>query len=298
MPYLFLFISVINIGINFCIEKFYQKKLVKNSADIFLFQIIVGVLTAFLFLCINGFSLKFSSFGFIMAGLYAAFCLYSVIGMIAVKYGKLSIYTMFLMIGGMLLPYIYAVLFLNETLNVCRIIGVILLVASLCVNSLCADKKETVKTKNIFWFLCFLVFLLNGGVSIVSKVHQINVDALSTNDFIIWCSLFKVVLSSLCYLCCFTKGKKSDSVEEKLKNIQQKSTISFAAISVVVSSLSTFLMLEAAKTIPATAQYPIVTGGVTIITTLLARLFFKEKLNSLQIFALCVMFLGTFLFVF
>lgn len=178
MQYILLVIAVIGIGINFCFEKLYRIKAVNSYKEIFLFQIIVGSLIALLFLCINGFFLAFNIFGFIMAGLYATFSLYSVVGMIAVKFGKLSVYTMFLMIGGMLLPYIYAVCFLNEYLSIYKIIGMVLLICALCVNALCSDKRKTVKTKKIFWVLCFCVFLLNGRVSIVSKVHQINADAL------------------------------------------------------------------------------------------------------------------------
>ena len=292
-------IAVFTIGIQFIIEKLFQSKQIKNISNILLYQFFVGLFMAVLFLAINGFKVSFTWFSFIMVALYSLFSMYTVLGLVAIKYGKLSIYTMFLLIGGMLIPYLYGVFFLDEELTIYRIIGIIVILGSLIVNSLFSDNKEEVKTKKIFWVLCMIIFFLNAGISIVSKEHQININAIETNSFIFWSGSFKAFYSGIGLLIFLLFIKSKNSVEESTNLLgNTKLTIMYAFIFVIVAGISTFCLLEAAKTLPATAQYPFVSGGTTVVTAVFARVFFKEKINKIQIFALLFLFIGTILFLF
>ena len=97
MDYLLIIIAAICISVNFCIEKLYQLKIVKNKIHLFFYYMLHGLFTVILFLLINNFKLNYSPFSLLMAILFSLFVTtYSVLGMIAIKYGKLSIYTTFL----------------------------------------------------------------------------------------------------------------------------------------------------------------------------------------------------------
>ncbi len=50
--------------------------------------------------------------------------------------------------------------------------------------------------------------------------------------------------------------------------------------------------------LPASVQYPIVTGGSIIITTIVARIAFKEKIGLMTLIGLGLMFAGVLLFIF
>mgnify|MGYP003291970998 CR=1 FL=1 len=52
--------------------------------------------------------------GFMAFAMATCAALYSLIGFRVLKAGNMSVYSMFLMSGGMLLPYVFGVLFLDE----------------------------------------------------------------------------------------------------------------------------------------------------------------------------------------
>lgn len=299
MDYLFITVAAVCIGINFCMEKLYRMKAVEDLSHIFLFHILSSLFSMVFFFCLNGFRLSFGSFGITMAFLYSLFCtVYSLIGMFAYKFGKLSIYTLFLMIGGMLLPYLYGIIFLKEQLSLWRVFGMVLLIGALIFDALAVKAEEKSINKKVFLLLCFAVFFLNGGVSIASKVHQISPEAIGTNDFIIWNHITKFTLTSviLCIYCIYGKRK---NVEIKLLEWEhRKIGLLIIVICVIIVGVINMLMLEAAKTLPATAQFPFVTGGVTVVTALFAKIFFKEKINLVHGLSLVVTFAGTVLFLF
>lgn len=303
--YIFVTITSLCIAITFVFNKLYQVKIVNKSIHLILFPLFTSTIAAFLFLCINGFKLQTNAFVLTCASVYAV-CLssYTIIGMIAMKYGKLSIYTIFLMIGGMLLPYFYGVIFLEEEITVCRVVGMILLIASLILN---VGRKEDGKKKNkkIFWVLCILVFFLNGGTSIASKVHQISPNATSTINFMIWVRIIKMCVLSLVAIVCLLMGLNKKNKEVGAVGIDKtkpkfniKLFIIIIACVVLLESVNIFCSLNASKTMPAMVQFPFTTGLSTIATAVMARIFFKEKITKQSLISLILMLVSTILFIF
>ena len=47
--------------------------------------------------------------------------------------GSMSLYTLFLMSGGMTVPYIWGVLFLNEKLTIFRTLGLVAIIAAIII---------------------------------------------------------------------------------------------------------------------------------------------------------------------
>lgn len=301
MEYLLISAAVLCIGINFTLNKVYESKMVKSAEHLLMFPLFTESLSVLLFLCLTGFRPTVTGFGIGMAVLYAFLVeSYTVIGLVAVRYGKLAVYTMFLMIGGMLLPYLYGVLFLQEQLTVCRGIGIGVLILSLFLNALFSGEKSGVKTKKRFWILCAAVFVLNGFVSIVSKVHQINPQGMEVFDFMVFVSLSKIALSALALLVMRTagRGRQNPEPEGERGRFPWKTLSAIVIPYALLGGINSVCMLQAAKTLPATVQYPFVTGGTTLITALLARIFFREKISAGSAVSLLGMFCGTLLFLF
>ena len=63
-----------------------------------------------------------------------------------------------------------------------------------------------------------------------------------------------------------------------------------------IGGISYLLQLIGARTLPATALYPMVTGGAIIFSAIAGRVFFKEKLSRQQLWGIGLSFIGTLLF--
>ena len=59
-----------------------------------------------------------------------------------------------------------------------------------------------------------------------------------------------------------------------------------------------FLQLLAADKVPASVQFPLVSGGVIVLSALVSVLFFKEKISKKEWISVAGAFVSTFLFAF
>ena len=83
---------------------------------------------ALLFFCAGGFSVSFSPVSALWAALFAVIMLpYYMIGIKVLSLGSLAIYSMFMMLGGMLVPFFYGIIFLEENISIAQIVGTVLL---------------------------------------------------------------------------------------------------------------------------------------------------------------------------
>lgn len=251
---------------------------------------IMGIFTALLFFCINGFKLDFSLFSIIMCiGMNLCAILYTVIGRFVIHNGSLALYTLFLMSGGMVVPYVWGLLFLNETFSWRSLAGIILIIFAILISN-------TTKTKINYKFilLCFAVFLLNGFTSVFSKLHQTATDyhTVSTTNFVIMGGIIKFIIGITMY---FKEYMHGDDMCNKSKS-RTISVFLLLLLSTLASGFSSLLQLHSAKDIPATVLYPFITGGSIIFTSLAGVILYKEKLTKEIITSIATCFVGTLLF--
>ena len=198
---------------------------------------------------------------------------------------------------------------LGEQLSVFKVIGMVVLIAALFL-SVAPDKSvRGERPKAVFYILCFAVFCLNGGVSILSKVHQINAQAIATKDYMIWLYMMQLAISLLCfggYLLFFRR--KTQPVAENIKEesaASKNNTKKIVLLALLIclgymlfSGFGYLLQLNAAKNIAASLLYPFITGGSIVFSTLAAWAVFKEKINLFTWISLGLTLAGTIVFVF
>ncbi len=190
MAYILLIVSAVLLALNFAVNKVYQVAEGDSLKSSLKFNTILGLFTAVIFFFINGCKFEINSYSLIMGILTTLFStLYLILSFSIMKDGHLSLYTLFLMTGGMIIPYIMGVVFLDEDINFLRTLG--LLIISLSVFIINADMKKT-KLKTLF--MCVAVFFLNGLVSAVSKIHQVNPASISSSGFVLVTGIVKFVL--------------------------------------------------------------------------------------------------------
>jgi drug/metabolite transporter (DMT)-like permease len=279
-------IATVLLTFDFALQKKYQTIEGTDLIAGLKFNAVNGLLTAVIFFALSDFKIEFSLFSVILAFGMALFGMtYSILSFQILKSSGMAIYSIFLMSGGMLLPYFYGVIFLGEMLNPIRIVGVVLILIAVVLSN-----KTKYNIKVTVLPLCIAVFLLNGFVSILSKAHQINdtFSPISSTAFVMYSGVAKFLFSTATLLFC--------RKQKQTAFFSSKGTFLFLFGSALIGGVSYTLQLIGARELPATVLYPIVTGGSIAFSALSGKIFFKEKLSFYQIIGIALCLAGTLLF--
>ena len=237
----------------------------------------IGMTVLLLF---NGFVLEFSPFAFIMGlcstvnGLLFSFCSLKALGKI-----NLSLYSLFSMLGGMALPFVSGILFHSEPFTVGKAVCFVIITLALLLTLEKGEKKG-----NILY--CLGVFTFNGMSGVISKLYQaLPFDKISPTGY----SVLKALTSlTICLVVLFFLRK-------------DKRKITLPCIfamggSGILSHLGNWLLQVSLLTLPASAQYPFVTGGTMIVSTVIS-LFTDKKPSKKEIIAVALSFIGIVLLI-
>jgi len=291
--YLLLILADILLAMSFSLKKVYQKTKGASVKSGFYFSMINAFFSVIVFTCINGFSIAVTPYSLIITILKTAVGnAYTIIGFYILKSGTMALYTMFLMTGGMIVPYLWGLIFLDETFSVLRTAALIVIIIAVILSNY--EGKKANKKQLI---LCIAVFILNGFVSVFSKIHQIetNYEKVSTTEFGLLGSIVSLVSSCILYLIFNNKTNRSDNKAEA--TIKDKLLMyGMFLLLAIIGSVSSILQLNGAVNIPATVLYPVITGGTILFSTLAGMIFFKEKLNKRTYISVALCFIGTLLF--
>ena len=285
-------LAVVLLALSFVFQKLYQKRTEKTPEGGVNYSIISSIFAIIILIITRGFSISFTWYSIINAILKSACCLsYTIIGFRIMKKSSVAIYMLFLMSGGMLVPSVFGWIFLGEEPKLMHIIGLIVILASIIINNI--GKKE--KMSLSLFAMCCAVFLLNGCVSVFSKLHQITTayEKVSTVEYAMLSSTATLVMSLA------LKGvfllKNSGVVRPKLQFKLFPIIIVF--ICSILGTTSSILQLEGAKNLPASMLYPMITGGSVALTGIFALIFFKEKLSVRGWISVTLCCVGTCLFI-
>lgn len=294
IDYLMAMGSVALIALGFIIQKVYQRATDSSAKSSSAYSLISAALSLLFLIISNGLTLEITAYSAINATLRALCGLaYTVIGFKIMKEGSVAYYMLFLMSGGMLLPAIYGWIFLREPVLPLHLIGVLIILFALVLSNLGEEKP---KPKVIL--MCLMVFVLNGFVSIFSKLHQVCTDyeIVSTAAYAALGTLASLITSFglLVFSNLKSSKKDNDSLQNSRFNYKALLMIPIASVIGVISSL---MQLECAKTLPASMLYPIITGGTVGLTGIFAAVLFKEKLSKRGLVGVILCVLGTVFFI-
>jgi len=202
----------------------------------------------------------------------------------------MPLYTMFLMTGGMLVPYVFGLVYLDEIFSVLRFFGIILIVLAVVISNMGAIKP----TKKQL-FMCCAVFFLNGFMSVTAKIHQADIGAhlnpVNTQSYILIMSAIKVII---CFLIVFTMKRKK---KREQSNVPFLKVLPVYILSALFDGCSYYLQLIGAKDIPAGVLYPLITAGSIILSAFAGMIVFDEKPSKNQWIAMAVCLAGTCMFI-
>ena len=294
IDYLMAMGSVALIALGFIIQKVYQRATDSSAKSSSAYSLISAALSLLFLIIMNGMTLEITAYSAINATLRALCGLaYTVIGFKIMKEGSVAYYMLFLMSGGMLLPAIYGWIFLREPVLPLHLIGVLIILFALVLSNLGEEKP---KPKVIL--MCLMVFVLNGFVSIFSKLHQVCTDyeIVSTAAYAALGTLASLITSFGLLVFSNLKSSKKDNASLQNSRFNYKALL-MIPIASVIGVISSLMQLECAKTLPASMLYPIITGGTVGLTGIFAAVLFKEKLSKRGLVGVILCVLGTVFFI-
>ena len=308
MDYLMLLAAALLLAVFFALNRFYQGMMGTGLKAGLIFNALLGAFASLVFFALGGFSVDITAFSLIMAGAMTVLVmLYTLLGFRIMKGGGMALYSLFLMSGGMAVPYVWGLIFLNESFSWLRTVGLALVLLAIALTAF-GDKREKIALTDVL--MCVVVFFLNGFVSVISKVHQVeNVLAtVGTEQFVMLGGIWKTLISSLAIgvIMLIERKKRKTAADSSFEDIgigenkkaktRWRILIPVIMAAAAVDGVSYFLQLLSAKTLPATVQYPIMTGGGIILTALCGVLVFREKPTKRVILAVIISFVGTLMF--
>ena len=288
MDYILIIFSVIMFGGCFALKDVYRAERgssLKISLEFSLLGAIAGAVVLF---AINGFAVTFTPFALLMAALTAVngilftFASFRALGKI-----NLSLYSVFSMLGGMLLPFLQGIMFYGEEFTVAKAISLALIFAAL----LFTLEKDLKRRSGGIYYL--LVFILNGMSGVISKLFasappEWNTDPsgalVSSAGYSVLASLSTIVLSGILLL---TVGKRLGA--------SPRHTPRSIAVTLASGSLNKIanwiLVFALASGIDSSVQYPMVTGGTMIVSTAIC-FFGKNRPSKRELLSVLLAFLG------
>ena len=295
MDYVLLLCATLSFTLQFIFLNLYQSRVRQTLFSGLFFLMLAHLVGAVLLFLLNGCRLVLTPFSVIVAVCYTVIVvLQGLMSLKTLSYGNLAIYSMFMMLGGMMLPFFYGVIFLREEATPFRILGLCLMSACILLKSL--GKKSEEKNGGGYLFLCFVVFFLSGMNSVVSKFHQTGGEAAAdTASFLVLTALFTALSAGTVCLFAWLRGKKAGEGPSADGVFTGRTILLAVALGASIYG-GTYLNLIAALTLPASVQYPIVSGGVIVLSAVAGKLVFRDTLTRREILAIAGTFLSTFLF--
>ena len=215
---------------------------------------------------------------------YGVFLAVSMIcGLRALSLGSLAIASTVVSFS-LVIPTLFGVFFLDESLGALGIVALLLLAASIVLLNY---KKQSNPISGACWFYSIITMIANGMCSVVQKLHQTSYPGEYSSEFMFFgMSTVFVLLLIVSLVGMIWKNEKS--IQTKEKNFPIKWVFILGTIAGVCNGGANFVTLLLSATENASVMFPIISAGNAVGSCLVGYLFFKERLTRLQIFSLAL----------
>ena len=275
MYYGIVAVAVVMFGVQFLLNDKYRKESGTDSFSVFLFSFIGALAGVICLAVINVFDFSVTPFTLIMAfaaALNSVLC--SICTLRSLEKVNLSVYSLFSMLGGMVLPFFAGILFYGEALTVGNIACTLLIGASLALTL----KSGKGRGGEIYYVG---VFVFNGMSGVLSKIYsEAAFPKVSSKGYSLWIAIMSLAICALALLILIGKRRR----------------VTWTAFGTafgggVLNRVANYMLLIALAFLPASVQYPFVTGGVIVVSTVISVLT-GQKPSKKEIIAVALAFIG------
>lgn len=282
IKYVLMMVSIfLSVSSSCLLRAFSNRALSKNTGDTFLFNavlsigwtLILGIWQLFSF---EDVSAEAYFFGIIYGIIMSAFLFTK---MCALSKGPVSLTTLIGSCAFVIATW-FGVIYAHEpTINTIQHIGMSMLVISLI---LCINPKKSGERLTIKWFLyAFSFFIAGGFLGIVNKMFGKSTASSQVNAMMLTASLVTAILFTVAsFIINFITGKP-------LPKIHKGSWI-YIILCAITSCLYQRLNVMLAKEILSVIFFPVSNGSMVILSTIMGKVVFKEKMLPIQIIGIFV----------
>lgn len=247
------------------VKKPYTQK--TNGAGVYFFNTLLSA-AALLFFVVTSTKLNFNlSFVPYSIGFAISYAVASVFMVLAIAYGSLSLTSLFISYS-LMIPTFYG-LIIGDPIGKGFILGMILLVISLFLTNK-SDEKAKISFKWIIFVI--LSFVGNGMCTVVQKMQQVASNGAYKNEFMIIALAIVTVVMLLMTL----------FKERKDIKLFAKSGWHWALICGLLNGIVNLFVMILSGKMPVSLMFPLISAGGLIVTYLVSRFCYKEKLTKMQ----------------
>lgn len=320
--YLALFSAALIFSSQFLVTRQYQRR---NGTG-FLSSVrlsLFAYLTIAIFFLIKGsiayktFNFGFSSFTFAMTlavGIVSLSCAYMGIKVLAV--GDMGIYSVFMMLGSLVLPSLAGIVFFREKISFLKGVALVCMFAAIVLSVSGTDKKKF-SGKAIWYYIG--IFFMNGLIGVFFTVHQNKPEwtaaalraadgsyTINNDVFMTWYGLSTVILCLIVFAVygVFRRKAKEPLVQTEKPQKGRASvwliSIALAVVYGVCNGLGDYFIALGTQpgALGSSVSFPIVNGGTILFSTLSGLIFYKEKIRRNMVASLALVFVSTVMFLF
>ena len=267
-----IIISVCAFALNGSSTRFFQLHFANEKHYLPLYQSLFCLIASVAFLCCSDFSAAPQAdtvlCGIIGGLLFFGASFFSAKGMAT---GSMALSSIIVNMS-LILPVLYSVILLNESLTAFRIIGFLLF---LCTFVLSAGTSKSKNGGGMLWVaFVALAFLSNGMNAVVTKYYVLNAVLQQRNTFMAITYFTAALAFLVTYL---IKCKKEPDVHQTSSYFAKLTLIS--AISAAGSFGGNLLLTYLADKVDGAILYPCINGGLCLLLTVMSCIFFREKLT-------------------
>jgi drug/metabolite transporter (DMT)-like permease len=267
MSAVLLIAVVLGVSMQSILKKPYSIK--TDGKGVFIFNAIVSFFAMLFFAATSGglsFNLAVLPYSFFFA---ITFAVASVFGVLAIANGSLSLTSLFTSFS-LMIPTFYGLVFRHDEISVGLIPGIVLLAASLILTNFKPEKSQF----SVKWLIfVFMAFAGNGLCSVVQSIQQIDFDRQYKNEFMVLSYAMVTVLMLIASL--FSEKKD-------IKGCFKKGWYLAIFCGLFNGMVNLFVILLQGM-MPLSVMFPVISAGGIVVTFLVSRFFYKEKLSKLQL---------------
>ena len=274
MNYLLLLLSVVSETVKNAYTNHFSKRIAKTGADTYLFNAVLSA-GGVLFFLFTGNVFRISGFSLAMALVFAVVTIFAQVFLtLAMGCGPMSFSILFTYLGTMIIPTVYGMVFLDQHPGVTQWIGFALMLVSV---GLSVDLKQKGENAMSFKWLVLTAggFLMWGLVGVCQQIHQSSAYAGEINAFLFFSFIMMAVILWLFFLVCKKRGDAQNYC------VKSRPTV-FVLLSGVANGAINLINLFLAGVMPGIIFFPIVSGGVIILSGMAAIIVFKEWMDKKQ----------------
>ncbi|MBR6807170.1 MAG: hypothetical protein IKM46_02190 [Clostridia bacterium] len=275
MNYIAVSVAVLMFSVQFFFTDRYEKEMGGSAVSTFFYSLLSAIAGAICLFFVTGTSIGIAPFTMIMAcatavnNILFSYCSLKALGKI-----NLSLYSVFSMLGGMMLPFILGIAFYGEGITVGKIICTVLVIAALA----CTVCRDNSKGGTLYYIG---IFTLNGMSGVLAKLFQSgNFNKTDEASYSLWTAICMAVISLIIVIHMIKKLKRP-----------KPSVIFYSFGGGAINQVANFLLVLSLAALPASVQYPFITGGVMIASTIIAALI-GQKPSKREILSVSLSFIG------